>query len=60
MRAEGWRGKGKKDIPQWRIEARKAKTVANSWSFSTGGLPRHKKSDAVSLPKFKCLEDAKP
>lgn len=56
MRTEGWRGNGKKAVPRWRLEARKANTIASKKSFSMGGLPRSKRVAAVSLPKFSCQE----
>lgn len=59
MRTEGWRGKGKSDLAQWRIEARKAKAIASRPGYSTGGLPRHKTVAAVTLPKLRCQEEQK-
>lgn len=58
MRSEQWRGKGSDAVPQWRLEARKAANIARNKSYSSGGLPRVKRSSpsAPSMPKLRCLE----
>jgi hypothetical protein len=55
MKTEGWRGKGN-NVPQWKLQARRAKTVGVNQGFSMGGLPRKVGRTVVSLPKLKCLE----
>lgn len=58
MKTAGWRGKTKADVPQWVLEARKAKAISKT-SYSNGGLPRRRPNAPISLPRLRCQDDPK-
>ena len=58
MKTAGWSGKSKGDVPQWVLEARKAKSVRKS-NFTNGGRLRRTPNAAISLPKLRFQDGAK-
>lgn len=59
MNTGGWRGKNRSNsVPLWKLQARKAQTIASTKGYSMGGLPRRnrQRQSGVSLPKLRCLE----